>query len=148
MTINYIGAFLLIFIGLAIIVLKKNLIKIVIGMGIVDSGINLLKDQILTLLSIKDLIQPLLLLQNVDKTTPPDEANKLALNTENLINKYSDISSILGSNFSINDLIDSLLNNIRVLPDYSSTVSNMELTLISKKQWEHFTTDILPLTLV
>ena len=32
MTINYIGAFLLIFIGLAIIVLKKNLIKIVIGM--------------------------------------------------------------------------------------------------------------------
>ena len=39
MTINYIGAFLLIFIGLAIIVLKKNLIKIVIGMGIVDSGI-------------------------------------------------------------------------------------------------------------
>ena len=42
MTINYIGAFLLIFIGLAIIVLKKNLIKIVIGMGIVDSGINLL----------------------------------------------------------------------------------------------------------
>ena len=42
MTINYIGAFLLIFIGLAIIVLKKNLIKIIIGMGIVDSGINLL----------------------------------------------------------------------------------------------------------
>ncbi|MBM6817878.1 MULTISPECIES: sodium:proton antiporter [Clostridium] len=42
MTINYIGAFLLIVIGLAIIVLKKNLIKIVIGMGVLDSGINLL----------------------------------------------------------------------------------------------------------
>ena len=42
MTINYIGAFLLIVIGLAIILLKKNLIKIVIGMGILDSGINLL----------------------------------------------------------------------------------------------------------
>ena len=42
MTINYIGAFLLITIGLAIIVLKKNLIKIVIGMGILDCGINLL----------------------------------------------------------------------------------------------------------
>ena len=42
MTINYIGAFLLIFIGLAIIVLKKNLIKIVIGMGLAHSGINLL----------------------------------------------------------------------------------------------------------
>lgn len=42
MTINYIGAFLLIVIGLAIIVLKKNLIKMVIGMGVLDSGINLL----------------------------------------------------------------------------------------------------------
>lgn len=42
MTINYIGAFLLILIGLAIIVLKKNFIKIVIGMGLVDCGINLL----------------------------------------------------------------------------------------------------------
>jgi len=42
MTINYIGAFLLIIIGLAIIVLKKNLIKIVIGMGLIDCGINLL----------------------------------------------------------------------------------------------------------
>ena len=42
MTINYIGAFFLIVIGLAIIVLKSNLIKIVIGMGILDSGINLL----------------------------------------------------------------------------------------------------------
>lgn len=42
MTINYIGAFLLIIIGLAIVVLKKNFIKIVIGMGLIDCGINLL----------------------------------------------------------------------------------------------------------
>lgn len=42
MVINYIGAFLLVLIGLAIIVLKKNFIKIVIGMGLVDCGINLL----------------------------------------------------------------------------------------------------------
>lgn len=42
MIINYIGAFLLIIIGLLIIVSKKNLMKIVLGMGIMDSGINLL----------------------------------------------------------------------------------------------------------
>ena len=42
MIINYIGAFLLIVIGLALIIFKKNLIKIVIGMGVMDSGINLL----------------------------------------------------------------------------------------------------------
>jgi len=96
----------------------------------------LLKEQILTLLSIKDLIQPLLLLINVDKGTSPDDANKLALNTENLINKYSDISAILSSNFGINDLLDSILNNIRVLPDYLSAINNMgdlDLTKISNK---------------
>lgn len=42
MIVNYIGAFFLIIIGLAIILLKKNLIKIVIGMGVLDCGINLL----------------------------------------------------------------------------------------------------------
>ena len=42
MVINYLGAFALIVIGLAIVILKKNLIKIVIGMGLMDSGIILL----------------------------------------------------------------------------------------------------------
>jgi hypothetical protein len=96
----------------------------------------LLKDQVVSLLSIKDLIQPLLLLVRVDKSTSPEEANRLALNTENLINKYSDISSILGAKFSINDLIDSLINNIRVLPDYASALGDMnsiDLTKITNK---------------
>ena len=44
MVINYIGAFLLILIGIAIIILKKNLVKIVMGMSILDSGINLTPD--------------------------------------------------------------------------------------------------------
>lgn len=42
MIINYIGAFLLIIIGLAVIIFKKNLVKIVLGMCVLDSGINLL----------------------------------------------------------------------------------------------------------
>ena len=42
MIVNYIASFLLIIIGLAIIILKKNLIKIVMGMGLVDCGIHLL----------------------------------------------------------------------------------------------------------
>lgn len=92
----------------------------------------LLKDQIVSFLSIKDLIQPLLLLIRVDKNTSGDEANRLALNTENLINKYSDISAILGSNFSINDLLDALINNIRVLPDYGSALGDMNSVDLSK----------------
>ncbi len=42
MTINYIGGFFLIVLGLLIIISKKNLIKIVIGMGLLDYGINLI----------------------------------------------------------------------------------------------------------
>ena len=39
--IYYIGAFGLIFIGLFIILIKRNLIKVIIGLGILDTGINL-----------------------------------------------------------------------------------------------------------
>lgn len=92
----------------------------------------LLKDQLVSLLSIKDLIQPLLLLVRVDKATDPIEANKLALTTENLINKYSDLSAIFGANFSILDLMDSILNNIRVLPDYQSAMGDMNSIDLSK----------------
>ncbi|MFD3157444.1 sodium:proton antiporter [Haloimpatiens sp. FM7330] len=42
MSINYIGSFLLIIFGLYIMIMKKNLIKIVIGMSLLDTGINLL----------------------------------------------------------------------------------------------------------
>lgn len=42
MLLNYIGSFLLILFGLYIMLVKKNLIKIVIGMSLLDTGINLL----------------------------------------------------------------------------------------------------------
>lgn len=42
MLLNYIGSFLLMIFGLYIMIIKKNLIKIVIGMSLFDSGINLL----------------------------------------------------------------------------------------------------------
>lgn len=96
----------------------------------------LLKDQIVSLLSIKDLIMPLLLLLRVDANTAPDEANKLATNVENTINKYCDLSSVFSANFTIEDLIDGLLNNIRVIPDYNSgmgDMGNVDLSKIANK---------------
>lgn len=42
MTINYIGSFIVIILGLYIMLVKKNLMKIVIGMSLIDSGLNLL----------------------------------------------------------------------------------------------------------
>ena len=42
MSVNYVASVFLIVLGLYTILTKKNLIKIVLGMGIVDYGINLL----------------------------------------------------------------------------------------------------------
>ncbi len=42
MVINYIGCFALIVLGLYCMVVKHNLIKIMMGMGLVDYGVNLL----------------------------------------------------------------------------------------------------------
>jgi multicomponent Na+:H+ antiporter subunit C len=39
--IYYIGAFGLVLIGLYIILVKRNLIKVIIGLGILDTGVNL-----------------------------------------------------------------------------------------------------------
>lgn len=39
---NYIGAIILIVIGLYAVLVKKNLIKIIIGLSIIDYGVNLL----------------------------------------------------------------------------------------------------------
>ena len=42
MSVNYVASVFLIVLGLYTILTKKNLIKIVLGMGIVDYGVNLL----------------------------------------------------------------------------------------------------------
>lgn len=92
----------------------------------------ILNDQIISLLNIKDLVQPLLLLINCDKNTDTTMANSLATNIENLINKYVDISTIFSARFSINDLMDSIINNIRVLPDYNGAAANLGTVDLSK----------------
>lgn len=96
----------------------------------------LLKDIIVSLLSIKDLVQPILLMIHMDKGTSLEAANELTKKAEALINNYTDLSTILTSQFSLADIIDALLNNIRVLPDYNSSLTNMgtvELNKINQK---------------
>lgn len=96
----------------------------------------LLKDVIVSLLSIKDLVQPILLMIHMDKGTSLEAANELTKKAEAVINNYTDLSAILTSQFSITDIIDSLLNNVRVFPDYNSSMTNMgtvELNKISQK---------------
>ena len=86
----------------------------------------LLKDQIISLLGIKDLVQPLILTVSTDKNTPIDISNQFASNIENLINNTFDISSVLASQASLGTLIDQLNNNVRVISDSANGVRNSE----------------------
>lgn len=96
----------------------------------------LLKDIIISLLSIKDLVQPLLLSMHFDKGTPLENADLLTKKVEAIINNYSDLSSVLTAQFGITDIIDALMNNVKIIPDYSSSAANMgtvELNKINQK---------------
>ena len=96
----------------------------------------LLKDIIISLLSIKDLVQPLLLSMHFDKGTPLENADKVTKKVEAIINNYSDLSSVLTAQFGITDIIDALMNNVKIIPDYSSSAANMgtvELNKINQK---------------
>jgi multicomponent Na+:H+ antiporter subunit C len=67
--IYYIGAFSLIFIGLYIIVVKKNLIKVIIGLSILDTGINLF---LITVGYIKEGTAPIFSKPGLEKSTMVD----------------------------------------------------------------------------
>lgn len=97
---------------------------------------HLLKDKLISLLGIKDLIQPLLLLVKVENGTTEEAATKIARQTEQLINNYVDTSTFLAGSFSIEELIQAIVNNIKVLPDFNSSLENLgtlDLTKLSEK---------------
>ena len=53
-----------------------------------------------------------------------------------MINKSTDLSMVLGANFDINSIMNSISNNIKVIPDYHGGVGNMsdiDLSRISQK---------------
>lgn len=90
----------------------------------------ILKEYLISILSIKDLIQPIILLVSMEKSTKAEDAIDLALEVENLINQNVDLSFIESQGLGIKELVATLIDNIRVLPDYDSKLGSMnELNL-------------------
>jgi hypothetical protein len=85
----------------------------------------ILKDYLLSILSIKDLIQPIILLVGLEKTTSLEEGIDLTQKIENLINQNVDISFMEAKGLSVRELAMSLIDNIRVLPDYDGKLTGM-----------------------
>jgi hypothetical protein len=82
-------------------------------------------DKLLTLLTIKELINPIIFLISVGRETDSGKATELARSVELLINNYTDSSSFLSGSFSIHELMNLLIDNIKVLPDYNDSMRNM-----------------------
>lgn len=85
----------------------------------------ILKDYLLSILSIKDLIQPIVLLVGMEKSTNLEEAVDLSRKVENIINQNVDMSFLEAKGLSVKELAMSLIDNIRVLPDYDSKLASM-----------------------
>ena len=85
----------------------------------------LLKEQLISLISIKDLIQPYIMTLQITEGTSIDEGNKAARNVETMINRNSDISMVLSANMDINSLMSSISNNIKVFPDFKGGLGSM-----------------------
>lgn len=85
-----------------------------------------LKDYLLSILSIKDLIQPLILLLGLEKTTSLSDGYDLTQKVEELINRNVDMSFLESKNLSIKQLAQSLIDNIRVIPDYDNKLAMLQ----------------------
>ena len=85
-----------------------------------------LKDYLLSILSIKDLIQPLILLLGLEKTTSLSDGWDLTQKVEELINRNVDMSFLESKNLSVKQLAQSLIDNIRVVPDYDNKLAMLQ----------------------
>ena len=89
-----------------------------------------LKDRLLAIIGIQDLVRPMLVLTTLSKETRPDEAAKFCNALEEIINKNADISYILSEQMGTNQLARLLFDNVRVLPDLEGKIqSNADLIL-------------------
>ena len=85
----------------------------------------ILKDYLIAQLGIKELIQPSILLIGVDNNSDKTDALELSLMIEDLINKNIDFSYLESSYYDIKKLAKTLIDNIRVIPDFNNKLSGM-----------------------
>lgn len=93
-----------------------------------------LKDLVISILGIKDVIQPDILAMNFEGGTDIDNAQELADNMESLLNKSSDYSMFNSSALNYQDLVKMLIDTVRVLPDIDGKLQNLSEVRTTKLQ--------------
>lgn len=92
------------------------------------------KELLISLLSLRDLTSPALFGLAVDKNTTLEMANNLCANTEKRFNGLNELSSFVSANFDITGLIETTLSKTAIFyPDYNGTISNKTTMLPTDK---------------
>lgn len=86
------------------------------------------KELLVSLLTLRDLTTPSLLALMFDKGVPIESAQELCTRVQRMLSSYNDLSSFLSSQFDVTSLIENILSqNIKVIPDYNATLQNKGL---------------------
>ena len=91
------------------------------------------KELLLSLLSLRDLCTPSLLSLMFDKGVPMENADELCKKVQKMMTSYNDLSSFLSAQFDATSLIEQILSqNVKVIPDYNATLQNKGLIQTDK----------------
>lgn len=91
------------------------------------------KELLVSLLSLRDLTTPSILALMFDKGVPMENAEDLCNKVQRMLNSYNDLASFTSAQFDVTSLIENILTQTtRVIPDYNATVQNKGLISTDK----------------
>ena len=91
------------------------------------------KELLVSLLSLRDLTTPSILALMFDKGVPMENAEDLCNKVQRMLNSYNDLASFTSAQFDVTTLIENILTQTtRVIPDYNATVQNKGLISTDK----------------
>lgn len=91
------------------------------------------KELLVSLLSLRDLCTPSILSLMFDKGVPMENAEELCTKVQRMMTSYNDLSSFLSAQFDATSLIENILSqNVKVIPDYNATLQNKGLISTDK----------------
>ena len=85
----------------------------------------IIKEILVSLISLRDLSSVQIFLLQFDKSTPKETANELCARTTKLANNTNELASFLTSQFDVVSFIENTLSqSAKFVPDYNSTMGN------------------------
>lgn len=85
----------------------------------------IIKELLVSLISLRDLSSIQIFLLQFDKSTPKETANELCARTTKLANNTNELASFLTSQFDVVSFIENTLSqSAKFVPDYNSTLGN------------------------